>query len=138
MGQHSMNEQENQPEIRDAMGNPGNNPGNSGIPDPRGPEWYKQMYQSIHKKNKHNHYNNRVTSNYTAQSIFFSNIEKCLIKTLWPFFPNIVQKLSFIFGFYQKPSNALSIELAKDYMVIDKHSIQYCLYLLLLFFLDFL
>ena len=63
LGLRSMNEQENQPEIRDATGNPG-------VPDPRGPEWYKQMYQSIHKKNKHNHYNNRVTSN--DQSNFFA------------------------------------------------------------------
>ena len=128
-----MNEQENQPEIRDATGNPGNNPGNSGIPDPRGPEWYKQMYQSIHKKNKHNHYNNRVTSNYTAQSIFFFKYREMSNQNTMAVFSKHCPKI--ILHFLLLMLFPLNWPKTKCSLINTKFNI---FYLLLLFFLDFL
>ena len=39
------------------------------------PEWYKQMYQHLNRSKKHNHYNNRITSNDVDQSNYKIEID---------------------------------------------------------------
>ena len=39
------------------------------------PEWYKQMYQHLNRSKKHNHYNNRITSDDVDQSNYMLEID---------------------------------------------------------------